>query len=238
MGALRTVSTLWCVACGLVVPAILLGVVLARSLGVLDLDPLVDRLQPGRGTVDAAPAGIVPVEAEDGPISSEAASWRRQLEALDDRVARESMAVTEREEVLRAREGAHDAVAAALAELLSDLFEVPVSVASVREEQESWRARLAARGRSEEDRPRLLKMLQSVETESLAEILSTSDASNGIDEFTVTQLLDELPPSRAAEVLTELGRLDPALAARIVGRLQQRTAPPPLSSVDEGDSSP
>ncbi|MGA1534602.1 MAG: hypothetical protein ACO4B4_08870, partial [Planctomycetota bacterium] len=114
----------------------------------------------------------------------------------------------------------------------------PVSVAAIREAPESWRARLAARGRSEEDRPRLLKMLQTVETESLAEILSTSDASNGIDEFTVTQLLDELPPSRAAEVLTELGRLDPALAARIVGRLQQRTAPPPLSSVDEGDSAP
>ena len=44
-GIFRKLMTLWCVTCGLVVPPAVCGVVLAQSMGILDLHPLVDRIQ-------------------------------------------------------------------------------------------------------------------------------------------------------------------------------------------------
>lgn len=244
----RGALTLWCVICGLVVPPTLLGVALAQSMGVLDLHPVVDRLQgtSASGEAEAEGAGIVPVSADldalganPDPMPLEAYGWRRKLELLDDRVAEETLALAAREEAVQEREAAEAAVARSLAEFLAALFEVPVSPESVIEEPERWRERILARVDAEAQRPRLLKLLQTVEKDALAEILATPGASNGIDEYTVTRLLEELPPARAGEVITELGRRDPALAARIIERLERSTgANPSPSSPAEGDSAP
>lgn len=225
-GILRKLMTLWCVTCGLIVPPAVLGVVLAQSMGILDLHPLVARLQgSSEGVADADDPGIDPLAdlEADEPIPSEAFSWRRQLKELDRRVATENEALAAREIALAARESAQEKVASSLAEFLADIFEVPVSTDSVIEEPERWGERLASRTDADAQRPRLIKMIQTVENDALAQILATPDASNGIDEVTVTRLMDELPPKRAGEVITELGRRDPALAARILARLEKST---------------
>lgn len=233
------VFKLWCMVCGLIVPPALLGVALAQSLGVLDLHSVVDRIE-GRsrsGEAGAGEAGIVPVTAEmiDGEaMPIEAYAWRRHLGTLDARIGEESAAVTARETAVTEREEAQERVAGSIAEFLEDLFEVPVSPASVIEDPAAWRDRLLARSSAEADRPRLLKMLQTVEKDALAEILATPGESNGIDEYTVTRLMEELPPARAGDVITELGRRDPALAARIIARLEKSTG----SSPSREDSAP
>ena len=43
--ALRAAATIWCVLCGLVVPPALLAVGIAQAMGVLDLQPIVERIQ-------------------------------------------------------------------------------------------------------------------------------------------------------------------------------------------------
>ena len=242
----RGALTLWCVICGLVVPPALLGVVLAQSMGVLDLHPVVDRLQGTSASTEAEAdgVGIVPVSADldaldADPMPLEAYGWRRKLESLDDRVAAETLELAAREDAVQAREVAQAEVARSLADFLAELFEVPVSPESVIEEPDRWRERLLARVDAEAQRPRLLKLLQTVEKDALAEILATPGASNGIDEYTVTRLVEELPPARAGEVITELGRRDPALAARIIERLERSTGKTPSpSSPAEGDSTP
>ena len=234
-GIFRKLMTLWCVTCGLVVPPAVLGVVLAQSMGILDLHPIVDRIQGTTdATAEAEDPGVDPLTelANEEPIPAEAYSWRRQLKELDRRVAEEHQALATREEALAGREAAQAQVASSLASFLSDLFEVPVSAESVIEEPSRWEARLASRTDADAQRPRLIKMIQTVENDALAEILATPDASNGIDELTVTRLMEELPPKRAGEVITELGRRDPALAARILARLEKSTG----SMLNAGDS--
>ena len=228
---LRGATTLWCVVCGLIVPPAILGVALAQSMGVLDLHSVVDRfVGSASGEAVADEQGIVPVSADldaGEPMPLEAYAWRRHLGTLDARVEAESALVTAREIEVKARETAQIEVATGIAQFLSNLFEVPVSPESVIDDPSQWRDRLLARTDSEAERPRLLKMLQTVEKDALAEILATPGASNGIDEYTVTRLMEELPPARAGEVITELGRRDPALAARIIARLEKRTGSSP-----------
>jgi len=226
--ALRGVATMWCALCGLAVPPALAAVVLARSMGVLDFDPLIERLERGadEGEAEADETAVV-VPASFDAVPIEALEWSRRLELLDAEAARADRELAERRREIEAREASIRTVSASLAELLSRVFDAPVTPESITEEPARWRDRLASRRSAEALRPRLLKMLQGVEAEQIAQILSQPDASNGLDEGTVARLMEELPPARAGEVLTELGRKDPALAARIIARLEHNSGSPP-----------
>jgi len=229
---LRGMATIWCVLCGLVVPPAALAVVIARSMGVLDLDPVVGRIQggvPEGASADGdaglahAVAGIPPGELAT-PL--EAFAWRRRLEQLDAQVGAGAEDLAVRESALAAREAAEAELAGTLAGLLGDLLGTAVTAESIVAEPVVWRERLAARRDAEAQRPRLLAMVKNVDNEALASILTNPTASNGLDEDTVARLMEDLPPSRAGEVLTELASRDPAFASRILARLERSAGPP------------
>jgi hypothetical protein len=229
---LRGIATIWCVLCGLVVPPAALAVVIARSMGVLDLGPVVDRIQGGAsaGASSVGGAGLAHSVAgiPPGELATplEAFAWRRRLEQLGAEVGAGSQDLAARESALAAREAAQTELANSLSGLLGDLLGTTVPAESVAAEPAVWRDRLAAQRGAESLRPRLIDMVKNVENEALASILANPTASNGLDEDTVTRLMEDLPPSRAGEVLTELASRDPAFASRILARLERSAGPP------------
>jgi hypothetical protein len=232
--SVRILATAWCALCGLVVPPALLAVALAQGMGILDLRPIVAKLQ-GTSIEGSAEAGVernlggIPPEDLATPI--DAFAWRRRLQALGAGVGADAdQLATERVE-FAAREAEQRELAGSLAALVGDLTGAPVSAEAILEEPNEWRARLAARREADQARPRLLKMLQNVENEALASILANPDASNGLDEDTVARLMEELPPARAGEVITELGRRNPAFASRILARLERTSVLPDSEGV-------
>ncbi len=231
---LRLTTIGWCALCGLAVPPLVLAVVIAQAMGVLDLHPIVDKIQ-GNALEGDAEAGVTHamagIPAGDFATPIDAFAWRRRLLELGTEVDADSDRLATIGVELEARDAAQMQVAESLAALLGDLLGAAVSAAELLENPGEWRRRVAARRDTEALRPRLLKLIQNVDNEALASIFVTPVASNGLDEDTVTRLMEELPPARAGEVITELGRRDPALAARIIARLERSTAP--LDSEDE-----
>ena len=83
-----------------------------------------------------------------------------------------------------------------------------------------WIQRVEAMQSQQEKLPRLLETLGTVEPKALAAILSGGEKRNkGLEEEQAVQLLAGLKPRRAGEVLSEMGKVDPALAARLISRL-------------------
>jgi len=226
---LRGLITVWCAACGTLIPLVAVAVVVLQVRGVVDFDHLVDQLRSTAvseiAEADVDPPSVVKPGQEITFI--EEGIWRRRLETYEAQVKQNAEELVRREVAVTAREDSERTVSVALADLLTEIFEQPVSPESVLEEPTEWKRRIEAKRGALFSRPHLLETLSNIENEALAEILANREASNGLDENTVAQLMEELPAKRAGQVLTELSSKDPGLASRIIARLERVTGSSP-----------
>ncbi|MFQ5653205.1 MAG: hypothetical protein ACE5GW_00565 [Planctomycetota bacterium] len=215
----------YCLVCGLLVTPTLLAIFLASTLGVLSGERIAAFIA-GEAPPEAAAEATAAEETEAPPPDGDQSRWERRLEQMGAEVLAGAEKLGRERERLDEMEERQTRVSAALAPLLGAIFDETVDPASIAATAPEWTARLERRGSQEERLPALLQTLKSVEPRSLAAIFA-GDAEgetpvDGLQEDEVARLLAGLPPRMAGEILTEMGKLDPGLAGRLVASLGAR----------------
>ncbi len=225
MKAVKGIFLGYCVLCGLIVGPVLFAVGLALLTGALPAE----RLQRAFAVIrieeetlkSSAGEGVEEPSRKDRAAQppEDLSLWQTRLERMGTRVERnvddletEIARLREREEKLRE-------LGKASAELLSLLLKEPVSPQDLETAPDKWTTRLRDRQVEEKRLPRLLETLKTVKPRVVAAILAGGDGKEGLGEKQVTRLLMGLPPRKAGEILTELGKTHPSLAARLIAQL-------------------
>ncbi len=226
-------------ACGLLLAPVLVAIALAHFTGRLSVQELGARLTAG---AEVAPPSAVEI-AGGRPATTEGAAvplpppdlrtWERRLHEMGAGIVSNVQDLNQEYEKLKGEAEHLDALARVVAQLASVALDETVAPETLVPRSAELLERLEKERAEVEGLPKVLATLQTVEPRALAAIFAGNDGSPGLDEEQSVVLLSGFPPRKAGEVLAEVGKKDPALAARIVTRLGGRT---PATGVSQTES--
>ncbi|MCI0651899.1 MAG: hypothetical protein L0Z55_08440 [Planctomycetes bacterium] len=223
---MRAVWRIYASTCGLIVGPALLALALAHFMGYLPKERLLAALETYRGgaTAHAAAPAPTPLQA---PASHGAGAappedlrtWERRLQAMGAGIASNVSDLSKEFEVLQSEDKRLSKMRDALARLLSAFFREEVTAAAVLARAPELSERIEKSRADEERTPKLLATLQTIEPRALAAIFAGKEGAPGLEEEQAAAVLAEFTPRKAGQVLAEVGKLDPSLAARMVARI-------------------
>lgn len=221
----------YCLLCGLLLTPAVAAVLLAHALGVLPESKVravfAAIREPGEAQRDATPSEAISA-AEESSLADKVGwrLWERRLEQMGNRILTDVSDLSEERQQLLEREARLRDLSESMASLLTLLFEEDVKAEELWASTTPWIERVERKRSQQEKLPRLLETLGTVEPKTLAAILTGGEeGARGLEEERAVELLAGLKPRRAGEVLSEMGKVDPALAARLIVRLAGREQP-------------
>ena len=208
--------------CGLVVGPVALAVLLALGMGALPGDRVEGAfaLLKGEAELPAEPETETPEATEVSSTAPEDLRvWEHRLEAMGDGIVSSADDLGRAVDRLQQLEARLAEVQETLAKTLTVTLETDVNRDTVISRADDWIAQLEKKRSAAERFPKMLAALSTIEPRNLAQIVAGRDGGEGMAEEQTVAVLEKLPPRKAGSVLSEVGKLDPALAARLAERM-------------------
>ena len=212
------------VGSALIVSAILVVLGLAHYKGMLPMDKIQDIVAQLRGMPEAEASTEERAESAPSTVAEPVTRpgirlWEERLKTLESRIESDVSGLSAEQDRLQKREQRLREVSDSASALLSVLFSEDISGEEVMTSAAEWVQRLESLRDESQKLPRLFKTLGSMEPKALATILAGNAGEEGIGEEQAVRFLSGLPPRRVGQILSEMGKLDPGRAGRLIGLL-------------------